>query len=48
MHGSQLVSPPVREILPELVTQIMLLLSSGEGEQEEVYLFHFRVLDKSN
>ena len=26
----------VREILPEIVTQVMLLLSSGEGEQEEV------------
>lgn len=38
----------VREILPELVTQIMLLLSSGEGEQEEVWPFCLRVSDKSN
>jgi hypothetical protein len=31
-----LIIRTVREILPELVTQIMLLLSSEETEQQEV------------
>lgn len=32
---------PVREILPELMTQIIALLSSSEPDQNEVCLFIF-------